>query len=77
VKAKPGSDLRVFIYSRNSRCDECGEDLGHRAWIMLVGAGRALCLSYADLDHLLFLPAGDAALTRRTRRHSRLSAMVL
>jgi hypothetical protein len=77
VKASPGSDLKVFISNRDSRCDECGEDLGHRAWITLVGEGRALCLSCADLDHLVFLPAGDAALTRRARKHSRLSAVVL
>ena len=33
--------------------------------------------SCADLDHLVFLPSGDAALTRRARKHSRLSAVVL
>jgi hypothetical protein len=77
VKASPSNDLKVFISNRDSRCDECGEDLGHRAWITLAGEGRALCLSCADLDHLVFLPAGDAALTRRTRKHSRLSAVVL
>jgi hypothetical protein len=77
VKANPGSDLKVFISNRDSRCDECGEDLGRRAWITLVGEGRALCLSCADLDHLVFLPAGDAALTRRSRKQSRLSAVVL
>jgi hypothetical protein len=31
----------------------------------------------ADLDHLVFLPAGDAALTRRAKKASRLSAVVL
>lgn len=39
--------------------------------------GRAVCLSCADLDHLVFLPAGDTALTRRGRKHSGLSAVVL
>jgi hypothetical protein len=77
VNANSRSDLKVFISNRDSRCDECGEDLGHRAWITLAGDGRALCLSCADLDHLVFLPAGDAALTRRARKHSRLSAVVL
>ena len=37
----------------------------------------ALCLACADLDHLIFLPSGDAALTRRARKHSTLSAVVL
>ena len=36
-----------------------------------------LCLTCADLDHLVFLPAGDAALTRRTKKASTLSAVVV
>lgn len=36
-----------------------------------------LCLTCADLDHLIFLPAGDAALTRRAKQASRLSAVVV
>lgn len=35
------------------------------------------CLHCADLGHLEFLPAGDAALTRRAKRASRLSAVVV
>jgi hypothetical protein len=70
-------DLKVFITTRESRCDECGEELGRKAWIMLAGERGALCLSCADLDHLVFLPSGNAALTRRSRKHSTLSAIVL
>ena len=58
-------------------CDECKEDLGSKAWIMLTREKGALCLTCADLDHLVFLPSGDAALTRRARKHSTLSAVVL
>jgi len=36
-----------------------------------------LCLDCADLGHLVFLPAGDAALTRRAKKASRLSAVVV
>jgi hypothetical protein len=36
-----------------------------------------LCLTFADLDHLAFLPAGDAALTRRATKASGLSAVVV
>ncbi|MGH6803054.1 MAG: DUF2293 domain-containing protein [Methyloceanibacter sp.] len=70
-------DLKVFISAAESACDECGEKLGSRAWITLAGARGALCLSCADLDHLVFLQSGDAALTRRARKHSTLSAVVL
>jgi len=70
-------ELKVFITTREASCDECGEDLGRKAWIVLVEDKGALCLACADLDHLLFLPAGDAALTRRSRKYSTLCAVVL
>lgn len=69
-------DLKVFITNQDSTCDECGEQLGHHAWVTL-SEGKAYCLSCADLDHLIFLPSGDAALTRRTEKYSTLSAIVL
>ncbi len=70
-------ELKVFISTRDSTCDECDENLGRKAWITLTKTGGALCLSCADLDHLIFLPSGDAALTRRSRKYSTLSAVVL
>lgn len=70
-------DLKVFITTGESECSECGEKLGRHAWITLAGEKGALCLPCADLDHLVFLPAGDAALTRRAGKYSILSAVVL
>jgi hypothetical protein len=70
-------ELKVFITSRESTCDECKVDLGSKAWITLKRDKGALCLSCADLDHLVFLPSGDAAVTRRAKKHSTLSAVVL
>ena len=70
-------DLKVFISHRDSKCDDCGEVLGTQAWITLEENKGALCLVCADLDELVFLPTGDAALTRRARKHSVLSAVVL
>ena len=74
---KPTHDIKVFISSQDSTCDDCGEALGRHAWITLQEDKKALCLACADLDHLVFLPSGDAALTRRARKHSQLSAVVL
>ncbi|MDH3209010.1 MAG: DUF2293 domain-containing protein [Burkholderiaceae bacterium] len=71
-------DLKVFISTGESICHECGQKLGRSAWISLAKGERgALCMSCADLDHLAFLAPGDAALTRRARKHSTLSAVVL
>ena len=70
-------DLKVFITTGESVCSECGEELGRHAWITLVDGQGALCLTCADMDHLIFLPSGDAALTRRAGKYSTLSAVVL
>ncbi len=75
--AKKSDEIKIFISSRDSVCDDCGEELGQGAWIHLAGERGALCLSCADLDHLVFLPAGDAALTRRSKKYSVLWAVVL
>jgi hypothetical protein len=72
-----GNDIVVFISSRNSTCGECGQELGRRAWITLDRKKNALCLNCADLDHLVFLASGEAALTRRSRKNSGLSAVVV
>ena len=71
------ADQKVFISTKDSFCDDCGEDLGRGAWITLIKDKGALCLACADLDYLIFLPSGDAAVTRRTRKHSTLVAVVL
>lgn len=69
--------ILVFISSRESSCEECGDELGRKAWITLDRDKGVLCLACADLDHLIFLPPGDAAITRRSRKYSTLSAVVL
>ena len=74
---KQTTELKVFISTQDASCGECGENLGRKAWITLNDEKGALCLSCADLDHLIFLPSGEAALTRRARKHSTLTAVVL
>jgi hypothetical protein len=74
---KQTDELKVFISHGDSTCDECGENLGRKAWITLDRDKGALCLACADIDHLVFLPSGNIALTRRARKHSTLSAVVL
>ncbi len=70
-------DILVFISHRNNTCADCGESLGKGSWIILDRERGPTCLDCADLDHLIFLPAGNAALTRRAKKHSTLSAVVL
>src|SRR3972149_2216479 len=74
---KQNAELKVFITTTDAACDDCGEQLGRKAWVTLVENKGALCLACADLDHLIFLPSGNAALTRRSDKYSMLSAVVL
>lgn len=66
-------DLVVVQPVQDWSCTECG---GTGDLLIMEGDGP-LCLTCADLDHLVFLPAGDAALTRRAKKASRLSAVVV
>jgi len=69
-------DIVVFSISRESTCAECGTELYKGSFLRMENE-RPLCLSCADLDHLVFLPSGNTALTRRARKHSTLDAVVV
>src|SRR5215472_5513528 len=69
-------DLVVFDILRGSECAECRKELLAQDFLFMEG-GRPLCLMCADLDHLAYLPRGDTALTRRARKYSSLSAVVV
>jgi hypothetical protein len=66
-------DLVVIEPLNEWTCTGCG---GSGRYLFMEGQGP-LCLGCADLDHLVFLPAGDAALSRRARQASGLSAVVV
>src|SRR5260221_10405087 len=75
-KTSRRDEIVVFWIVRDSACAECGEALG-KGRFLRMDAERPLCLACADLDHLVFLGRGDAALTRRTSRYSMLRAVVI
>lgn len=75
-KPRKVRDIVVFWILRDSSCDECGERLGKGRFLRREG-DLGLCLPCADLDHLVFLPSGNAELTRRARKHSRISPVVV
>jgi hypothetical protein len=66
-------DLLVISPIKDWTCTSCR---GTGDFLFMEDEGP-LCLSCADLGHLVFLPAGDAALTRRAKKASRLSAVVV
>ncbi|MFV9634401.1 DUF2293 domain-containing protein [Mycobacterium neumannii] len=77
VREQPRPRDIVVISPHNPwDCSSCGD--AHDPGDLLVqGTAGTLCLDCADLGHLEFLPSGDAALTRRAKKASRLSAVVV
>ncbi|MER5254736.1 DUF2293 domain-containing protein [Streptomyces sp. NPDC002855] len=55
----------------------CVECRGGPLALLVVEDAEPHCLDCADLGHLVFLPRGDTALTRRAREGSGLSAVVV
>jgi len=70
------NQLKVFISSREAKCDKCGKQLGKKALISLKNDNDAWCLKCSGLNRLAFLPSGDVAMTRRAKKYSALSAIV-
>lgn len=66
----------VFQIIKVSVCSECGEELG-KGRFLRVEKEKPLCMECADLAHLVFLSRGDAALTKRSKKYSNLSAVVI
>lgn len=65
-------DLMVDVAVGDWECAEC-RGTGD---LLVSDPGGPLCLTCADLDHLVFLGAGDATVTRRAKKASGLSAVV-
>ena len=70
-------ELVVFMtVDKAATCAECGTRIPSGQFIFMEQKS-CLCLACADLDHLEFLPSGDVALTRRSKKHSPLFAVVV
>jgi hypothetical protein len=71
-QSKP-PDLVVVWPIKDWTCATCGGT----GDLLIMDEPGPLCLTCADMDHLVYLPAGDAALTRRAKATSRLSAVIV
>ncbi|MFD1050709.1 hypothetical protein ACFQ1S_36870, partial [Kibdelosporangium lantanae] len=66
-------DLMVHVPLTDWTCAECSDTGPY----LIMDAAGPTCLTCADMDHLVFLPSGDATLTRRARKASGLAAVVV
>ncbi|MFZ5967187.1 MAG: hypothetical protein ACOYVK_08425 [Bacillota bacterium] len=65
------NELTVFIATKSSVCEDCGEQIEQGDYIVKEKNDNIICISCADLDHLIYLPSGNTALTGRARKHSK------
>ncbi|MGW5865508.1 DUF2293 domain-containing protein [Streptomyces sp. NPDC055239] len=70
----PRSGLLAIQPLKHRHCAECR---GGPLALLVIADAEPRCLDCADLGHLVFLPRGDTALTRRAREGSGLSAVVI
>jgi hypothetical protein len=75
-KRKRDDGIVVFSILKASVCSACGTEIPARG-LLRMEKHQPVCLECADLDHLVLVPSGDSALTRRSLRHSTLSAVVV
>ncbi len=77
AKLNKAPDIVTYILvSESATCSECQTEI-YKGQLLTMERGQPLCLACADLDCLEFLPAGDATLSRRARKYSPLSAVVV
>lgn len=69
-------DTWVFMIVQDRSCSRCGKELPADSLVLNRGEEH-LCLQCAGLDRLVFLPRGDMALSRRARKYSSTSAVVV
>ncbi len=71
------NERKVFIVHKPTSCGRCHADLDKGRWIELAGDQGALCMKCSGLESLEFLPPGNMALTRRSKKYSSVWAVVL
>jgi hypothetical protein len=75
-KCERAPDQVVFMIIKDSQCSRCQKELGKNNFL-IMDSNQPLCLSCARLDQLVFLPRGDAQLTRRAKQYSSVSIVVV
>ena len=73
AKLNDPPELVVIVPHKDWVCIECD---GTGDLLIMDGPGP-FCMACAGLDHLVYLPSGDAGITRRARKASSLSAVVV
>ena len=70
------AELVVFLTVTDSQCNRCKKEMHKNSFLLMEGE-EPLCMNCAGLDGLVFLPSGDAGLTRNAKKISKKSAVVV
>jgi len=67
LRAHLGAALKIagFATPRDLRCSQCQADLPHGSFLLIENR-EPLCLTCAELDHLVYVPRGSPAEPRRS-----------
>ncbi|MBF0299718.1 MAG: hypothetical protein HQK51_13420 [Oligoflexia bacterium] len=69
-------ELVVYEILTDSKCSKCPQTI-NKGELLYLELNSPLCMKCAKLDHLVFLPRGDASLTRKAKKASTLYAVVV
>lgn len=75
-KMDKAPEIVVYHTLNDSRCSRCNKEMGRGCFLIMEG-DQPLCLGCSGLGGLVFLPSGDATLTRRAKKNSAKSAVVV
>lgn len=75
-KLEQPPEIAAFIIGKPSSCSECKHEIPKGGFLVMEGRDP-LCLACAGLGNLVFLPRGDATLSRRAKKNSSRSVVVL
>ena len=74
---REGSRVVWITHKSGEHCTGCGAELFRGNFVQITRDEGIRCMACAGLADLVYLPAGDPALTRRALAFSRLSAIVV
>ena len=73
---KKDEEIKVNVSGYEFECSECHEHYERSQMYTFPTANSKICLDCSDLGHLIYLPSGNTAITRRSKKYSTLSAII-
>jgi hypothetical protein len=75
-KIEKSSEPVVYIIVNESKCSQCKKEMPKGSFLMM-DADNPYCMACTSYKDFIFLPSGDALLTRRAKKYSSPSAVVV